>query len=112
MIIGRDWVYRWLSYVIEEVGSPFMDIGLYQYSRLETDQGWTLEPDNFEGSFWGDKRIGSFAPNLIFDPPGPPPRHSQGPVSSPGPFQAGNIDTKLCIIGRDRLRETRVVLRN
>ena len=31
-----------------------LHMGIYQYSRLETDQGWTLELGNLEGGLWGE----------------------------------------------------------
>ena len=29
-------------------------MAVYKYSGYETGQGWTLEPGNLEGRFWGD----------------------------------------------------------
>ena len=31
------------------------DMAVYKYPRYETGQGWTLEPGNLEGGFWGDQ---------------------------------------------------------
>ena len=66
--------------------SQNLEMALYQYSRLETGQGWTLEPGNLQDGFWGRYKGISGASPSTFNYWSIPPHDSQVPVSTPGVF--------------------------
>ena len=71
-----------------------------QYSWLEPDQGWTLEPGILRGDTGGDIRecwwLRPQYSIIGYRSPQTPPQDSQVPVSTPGLFQPWTIDTKPC----------------
>ena len=77
------------------------DMAAYQYPKLETGRGWTLEPGNLEGDSGGDiRKCWGLRPQYsIIGPPRIPSQDSQVPLSTPGLYQAWNINTSPHVSG-------------